>query len=108
MGVSLAFAVEQARDADAWIVALADMPYVQTATLTALADALRQGADIAAPRHQGRRGNPVGFSRKHLPALLELGGDKGARDLLKAHPVTEVIVNDAGVLRDIDTPDDLI
>ena len=69
----------------------------------AVADALRHDADIAQPIHQGQRGNPVGFGRRHLPQLLALGGDQGARSLLKTHPVVEVAVDDAGILQDIDT-----
>jgi molybdenum cofactor cytidylyltransferase len=107
MGATLVFALSQMREADGWVIALADMPYVQAATLGMLVGALRQGADIALPVYQGRRGNPVAFSRKHLPQLLALGGDQGARGLIKAHPVTEVAVDDAGVVRDIDTAADL-
>jgi molybdenum cofactor cytidylyltransferase len=108
MGATLVFALSQMRDADGWLIALADMPYVQTATFHALAEALRHGVDIALPVYQGRRGNPVGFSRRHLPQLLALGGDQGARNLIKAHPVTEVMVEDSGVVRDIDTAADLV
>jgi molybdenum cofactor cytidylyltransferase len=55
----------------------------------------------------GRRGNPVGFGRVHLQALLALQGDRGARGLLQSCPVTEVAVDDPGIFRDIDTPADL-
>jgi molybdenum cofactor cytidylyltransferase len=92
---------------DAWLVALGDMPHVAPATLQALADALKAGAPIAAPAMQGRRGNPVGFGRVHLDALLALQGDQGARRLLQGCPVTEVPVEDPGIFRDIDTPADL-
>jgi molybdenum cofactor cytidylyltransferase len=107
MGATLAFALAQLRDADGWLIALADMPHVQPTTITALVAALQRGADIAVPVYQGRRGNPVGFGRKHLEALLNVSGDRGARELLKLHAPTEVEVDDAGVLRDIDTPPDL-
>lgn len=107
MGETLVCALSQVREADGWVIALADMPYVQAMTLDALVDALREGADIALPVYQGRRGNPVAFSRKHLPQLLTLGGDQGARGLIKANPVSEVAVDDAGVVRDIDTVSDL-
>lgn len=93
--------------ADAWLVALGDMPYVAPATLRALLSALAQGADIAAPVFDGRRGNPVAFGAAHLPALLALTGEHGARALLKSMPVAEVAVDDPGILRDIDTPGDL-
>jgi molybdenum cofactor cytidylyltransferase len=83
------------------------MPHVQPATISALIDAIKSGADIAAPTYMGRRGNPVAFSRKHLPDLLRLGGDEGARSLLRAFPVSEVAVDDAGIRQDIDTATDL-
>jgi molybdenum cofactor cytidylyltransferase len=57
--------------------------------------------------YQGKRGNPVGFDRRHLPQLLALEGDQGARGILKQYPVQEVDVDDAGILQDIDTPQDL-
>jgi molybdenum cofactor cytidylyltransferase len=107
MGASLVFALSQTRDASGWLIALADMPYVKARTMHAVVDALLRDADIAVPIYQGRRGNPVGFSRKHFPGLLALGGDQGARSLLKSHAVTEIAVDDAGVLRDIDTAEDL-
>ena len=48
-----------------------------------------------------------GIGRVHLDALLALRGEQGARALLQAFPVTEVMVDDPGILRDIDTPADL-
>ena len=91
----------------AWLVALGDMPHVAPATLRALREALAAGAPIAAPVMGERRGNPVGFGRVHLPALLALEGEQGARSLLQSCPVTGVPVNDPGIFRDIDTPADL-
>jgi molybdenum cofactor cytidylyltransferase len=93
--------------ADSWLVALGDMPYVAPSTLRALLAALEEGADIAAPAFEGRRGNPVAFGARHLPALLALTGEHGARSLLRSAPVVEVAVDDPGILRDIDTPADL-
>lgn len=90
-----------------WIVALGDMPFVKPATIAALAAALADGAQIAAPVYGGQRGNPVGFGPLHLPALLALRGDHGARAILSNHPVTLVSVDDPGILRDIDLPADL-
>lgn len=107
MGASLVHALSHARGAAGWIVALADMPYVQPATSIALVGAIRRGADIAVPIYRGRRGNPVAFGRTHLPDLLRLGGDQGARSLLTAYPVVEIAVDDPGIGRDIDTAIDL-
>jgi molybdenum cofactor cytidylyltransferase len=109
MAASLVHAIRHSlpHDPDAWLVALGDMPHVAPATLRALADALAGGAPISAPVMDGRRGNPVGFGRIHLEALLALTGDQGARRLLQTCPVTEVAVADPGIFRDIDTPADL-
>lgn len=107
MAASLACALEQAADAQGWIVALGDMPRVRADTIASIAAALAQGAGIAAPMYHGQRGNPVGFGRQHLPQLLALEGDQGARGILKQYPVQAVDVDDAGILQDIDTPGDL-
>lgn len=107
MGASLAFAVSHARNAAGWVIALADMPYVQPATFRAVLEVLRAGADIAVPVYQKRRGNPVGFSARYLSDLLSMGGDQGARRLLNSFPVTEVAVEDPGIHQDIDTKNDL-
>ncbi|MBZ2205653.1 nucleotidyltransferase family protein [Massilia soli] len=108
MGVSLAHAVKVAADdADGWLIALADMPEVQSSTIKALAEAIKQGSDIAIPVMQGRRGNPVAFSRLHLAGLLALHGDQGARNIVRSHPVLEVEVSDPGIFQDIDTAADL-
>lgn len=108
MGATLAHAVRQSMHASGWIVALADMPYLKPATVRALLDALRNGADIAAPAHGGRRGNPVAFGRLHLHELLQLSGDVGARRLLQDYPVQLIEVDDPGIHLDIDRPQDLL
>jgi molybdenum cofactor cytidylyltransferase len=107
MGASLAHAMQQSMHAAGWIVALADMPYLKPSTIHALLDALRNGASIAAPVYDGRRGNPVAFGRLHLPELLRLSGDVGARRLLHDYPVQLVEVDDPGIHLDIDRPQDL-
>ena len=108
MGASLAHAVSASLPgADAWVIALGDMPFVATATIRALCDAVAGGAAIAAPVLDGRRGNPVGFGAVHLPALLALAGDEGARRIVRGAVVTEIGVTDPGIFRDIDTAADL-
>ena len=109
MGASLACGVFAASEADGWVVALADMPWIRTATIRSVVAALADGADIAAPLIGGRRGHPVAFSRTHRPALLALRGDEGARALIASHrdALRTVDVDDAAILRDVDTPADL-
>jgi molybdenum cofactor cytidylyltransferase len=107
MSASLMCGIRQAQDAEGWIIALADMPYVQAATHRGLLAALKDGVQIAVPTYLGKRGNPVAFGRSHLDGLLALSGDRGARTLLQEFPVNEIPVNDPGIHRDIDTRTDL-
>lgn len=109
MAASLVCGILHAQHAQGWLIALADMPFVRPATMTALVRAVEQGGDaaIAAPIHDGQRGNPVAFGRAHLPGLLALAGDQGARSILKNNPVNEITVDDPGILQDIDIPSDI-
>lgn len=110
MGSSLAFAVGKSPDATGWLVALADMPWIAPATIRRVADALRAGALIAAPTWKGQRGHPVGFAHPLQADLLALAGDNGAKALISAQvkQLTLLESDDAGILRDIDYPRDLL
>lgn len=109
MGASLALGVAATNDAEGWIIALADMPWIAPVTIAAVAAALAAGADLAAPSFHGARGHPVGFSRRHYAALVALSDDTGARSLLERHRdrLLLIDVDDSGVLADVDTPADL-
>jgi molybdenum cofactor cytidylyltransferase len=109
MGASLACAARQAGVADGYLVALADMPFVRRTTIAAVREALEAGAPLVAPYFRARRGHPVAFSKSFYKELLTLQGDEGAKRLLAAHERTlkKIPVGDPGVIRDIDTPDDL-
>jgi len=109
MSASLVFGIRACPDAAGWLIALADMPWIEPATIRKVADALRSGAAMAAPCWQGRRGHPVGFSRNLGPELVALSGDEGAKTVIQAHldQLRLVDCDDAGVLRDIDKPEDL-
>ncbi|MGB5395772.1 MAG: nucleotidyltransferase family protein [Gammaproteobacteria bacterium] len=109
MGSSLAAGVNAASGADGWLIALADMPWIQPATMTALADRLKRGASMIAPVYRGRRGHPVGFSSRWGEQLRGLSGDRGARDLISNYPGEVELFDtaDSGVLKDVDHPHDL-
>ena len=109
MGASLACAVRAAGTADGYLVALADMPFVRTASIAAVRDALAAGAPLAAPYWRAKRGHPVGISGGFFDQLVALGGDEGAKSILQANQerLLKVPVGDPGAIRDIDTPGDL-
>ena len=109
MGASVACGVAAAAEADGWIVALADMPWIAPATIAVVVDAMRDGADIVATSYIGVRAHPVGFARQHYAALTALTGDEGAKAILTAHrdSLRLIEVVDSGVVRDVDTRADI-
>ena len=113
MGASLACAARAAArlfpDAEGYLVALGDMPFVRPSSIAAVRDALAGGAPLAAPFWRARRGHPVGIAGRLIEELLTLRGDEGAKALLaaNAHSLVKIPVGDPGVIRDIDTPADL-
>ena len=109
MGQSLAWAIRATPLAKAWVIALADMPWIEVATIQRIADALERGAELVAASYEGVRGHPVGFSRRYYGELAGLSGDEGAKAIVRAHEreLQLIETDDAGVSRDIDTPADL-
>ena len=94
---------------DGFVIALADMPYIEPATIKTVATNLSTGASIVIPTYHGQRGHPVGFSAKFRSELESLQGDEGARSIIKRYPneVELLPCDDAGILADIDTQADL-
>ena len=126
IGASIAVGIAALRadfpNARGWLIALGDMPFIAPETIRAIADALPDidgkhdqfaagqraiGRDIVAAAYRGRRGHPVAFTRALGPELIMLDSDVGASRLLETHHVRLVECDDPGVLRDIDTRDDL-
>jgi molybdenum cofactor cytidylyltransferase len=108
MGRSLAAGAAAAQGWDYLFVALADMPWVSLDTLRHLRREMQgAGSDsIILPVKGNQPGHPVGFGADYLPALATLTGDQGARSLVReaGNRTHRVIVEDAGVLQDLDTP----
>lgn len=110
MGASLACAARAAGKRDGYLVALADMPYLRPSSIAAVRQALEDGAALAAPYFRARRGHPVGIAGRFYEELVELGGDEGAKKILALHEreLVKIPIGDPGVIRDIDTPADLL
>ena len=109
MAHSLACGVAASRASAGWMVALADMPFIAVSTLSALTHCWRHADRIVVPMCAGHAGHPVIFPARLGAQLLALHGDRGARPVIDAHgdEVFAFITGDTGVLRDIDTPEDL-
>jgi molybdenum cofactor cytidylyltransferase len=96
-------------EADGAIVCLGDMPQVSSGLIDKLIGAFdpERGALVVVPSIEGKRGNPVVWSRRFFSDLAALEGDIGARHLITSYPeaVTEVAISDRAALVDVDTPD---
>jgi molybdenum cofactor cytidylyltransferase len=99
-------------DADGAIVCLGDMPQVDASLIDRLIAAFDpdRSALIVMPTFEGKRGNPVLWSRRFFPDLMAIEGDVGARHLIGRYgeAVVEVPVEGRAALVDVDTPEALI
>ena len=95
-------------NADGAVVCLGDMPLISAKLIDQLIEnfAPDRGQLIAVPVSDGRRGNPVLWSRRFFRELMTLDGDVGARHLIAKHAeaVAEVPVDGQSAFLDIDTP----
>jgi molybdenum cofactor cytidylyltransferase len=98
-------------ESDGAIVCLGDMPQVDSGLIDKLLAAFdpERGALVVVPSIDGRRGNPVVWSRRFFADLMAISGDIGARHLIGqyAEAVVEVPVVGAAALTDVDTPESL-
>jgi molybdenum cofactor cytidylyltransferase len=96
-------------EADGAIVCLGDMPQVDAGLIDKLIGAFdpERGALVVVPTIDGRRGNPVVWSRRFFHDLMAITGDIGARHLIGAYAeaVVEVPVAGEAALTDVDTPE---
>ena len=106
MGDSIAAGVRATADANGWLVLPGDLPLIAPASLRAVAAALAQ-ASVVLPSYRGVRGHPVGFAGVHGPALQALAGAQGAASIVRAAQPLQLELDDAGIVMDVDTVDDL-
>lgn len=114
MGDSIAAAVRATSGAHGWLILPADLPLIQSSTLQRVAQALQQlaGQSVAVvmpvlQKIGGARAHPVGFAGTCRSSLMALSGDRGAATLIKSLGALELVVDDIGSVRDIDTVQDL-
>lgn len=109
MGDSIATGVRATPDAAGWMILPGDLPLIQASTLIAIASAPLCG--VLVPRYQGQRGHPVRFDARCGPELAKLHGNMGADRVLRAqaaiYSIATMDLDDAGIVTDIDTLDDL-
>ena len=109
MFISVQAGLRRCVGADVVLMFPGDIPLVSLATAAAVRDAVMDhGADAAVPVHQGRRGHPIAVSGRCIPELLAMSEHANLRQFLETHAAATrlVPVDDAGMLLDMDTPED--
>ncbi|MDR6917649.1 molybdenum cofactor cytidylyltransferase [Pseudomonas sp. 3296] len=106
MGDSIAAGVSACPQLDGWLIVLGDMPFVLSSTVENVLAGVADDA-ISVPVLEGEFGHPVGFGRSFGPGLMGLSGDRGAKPLFAQGRVVEVVVDDPGILWDVDVPESL-
>jgi molybdenum cofactor cytidylyltransferase len=109
MGTSLArgaaWLIEQ--DAGCVVIGLADMPWIRPDTIAAIAAEGPRGGQAVAPAFAGKPGFPRALPASLFPELMTLTGDRGAAAVMDWKQARWLEVGDPGILRDIDTPEDI-
>jgi molybdenum cofactor cytidylyltransferase len=96
------------RAEDSWLLAPGDCPAFAAATvgkLLAIA-ATDAHSPILIPAVGGRRGHPTLFPWKHAAEILRIAPGSGVDSFVRRQTVREVMVDDPGILCDLDTPAD--
>jgi len=93
------------------MILLGDMPYITSAVINRLLTGyLKSGLPLGALSVRGKRSHPVIIGRPFFPALHQLTGDQGARDLFTRHEDQVCLVAPGGDYddADIDTFEDYL
>lgn len=94
---------------DAAFVLPGDIPLVEATTFALLQEAFdAETAPIIVPNYKGRRGHPILIARRLFDTILAAGAEATLKTVMEPYLLQrkEVEVADAGVLLDIDTPED--
>lgn len=90
------------------VIGLADMPWIRPETIAAVAaEGLRSGRAVA-PAFEGKPGFPRALPASLFPRLRALEGDRGAAAVIDWSQACWLDCADPGILRDIDTPEDIV
>ena len=93
--------------AEGVIITVCDQPYITERLLRELVEGwVRNGKKVIASAYDDTMGTPVFFHRDLFPQLMELKGDKGAKQIINDNKDGMALVSFAMGGRDIDTEAD--
>jgi molybdenum cofactor cytidylyltransferase len=91
------------------LISPADLPHLQAGTVAELLRKMTEtGAPLALPTYHGKRGHPLAITPRLIPEIDTLDSKIGLKQLRDRHEaeLLEIEVEDAGVVQDVDTPED--
>jgi CTP:molybdopterin cytidylyltransferase MocA len=100
--------LQSAANCDGMLVHLVDHPYIDPKLVRLMIERFGDSDKvIIVPRHRGKRGHPVIFSKQLFQELLGAPLDQGAKAVVNAHrgETLEIDTEDVGITVDIDTPE---
>ena len=108
LGSSIAAGVAACPAANGVMIVLGDMPGVREDVIRGALEVFRSSAEdvIVAVRYAemaDRPGHPIVFGPSYRSDLLGLSGDRGGREILRAHSSRVLLVEAGGFLRDVDS-----
>ncbi|BBG25272.1 Bifunctional protein GlmU [Sulfuracidifex tepidarius] len=105
MSTSIKLGVRFMKDHEYVLIALGDMPLVTREDVKKILS--MEVKDAVIPTHGGKKGNPVLFRTSSLMKFLDrISGDEGMRNVLREME-TSTVECGIGVVKDVDTRDDL-
>jgi len=102
---SLACGLGAVQEAEAVVIVLGDQPDISATAVGRVLDARSHTGAVRAT-YGGQPGHPVVLERSQIPALRDVTGDVGARNVIM-RGLREVACDDLGGGQDVDTPDQL-
>lgn len=94
---------------DVLLVLPGDMPFVKPATVQHVIQEWRRKGGIVSPRQNGKRGHPVALPLALRDEILATSATSNLHEVIKKHLAerTDLEVDDPGINRDVDRPEDL-
>jgi molybdenum cofactor cytidylyltransferase len=95
---------------DAILVTPGDMPFISPETVRAVIAAYERRPAIVSPRFRGKRGHPVALPIALRDEIRAADPHATLHDVIHAHADmrVDVDVDDRGIVRDVDRPEDLV
>jgi len=94
---------------DVLLVLPGDMPYVRADTVRDVIQEWTKKRGIVSPRYKGKRGHPVALSMALRDEIATTDPTSNLHEVIKRHldQRVDLDVDDAGIGRDVDRPEDL-